>query len=55
MLLSRSLFPLVVLGAIFSIGSLIMALHGMPVPNATGKLWSLAFQLMLALWVRLDR
>jgi hypothetical protein len=55
MLLSRSLFPLVVLGAIFSIGSLIMALHGMPVPNATGKLWSLAFQLMLAFWIHFDR
>ncbi len=44
-----------VLAAIFSVGSSIIALHGMPVPNDTGKLWSLAFQLILAFWVRVDR
>lgn len=55
MFLSRSLTPLIMLSAIFSVGSIILALHGVPVANATGKLWSLAFQLMLASWVRVDR
>jgi hypothetical protein len=55
MFLSRSLVPLVVLTAIFTIGSSIIALHGMPVPIESGKLWSLAFQLILACWVHVDR
>jgi hypothetical protein len=55
MFLSRSLVPLVVLTAIFSVGSSVIALHGMPVPRETGIFQSLAFQLILACWVRVDR
>lgn len=55
MFLSRSLVLLVVLTAIFSVGSSVIAWHGMPVPRETGMLWSLAFQLILACWVRIDR
>jgi hypothetical protein len=55
MFLSRSLVSLVVLTAIFSVGSSLIALHGMPERRETGMLWSLAFQLILACWVRVDR
>jgi hypothetical protein len=55
MFLSRSLVPLVVLTAILSVGSSLVALHGMPVPRETGILQSLGFQLILAFWARIDR
>ncbi len=55
MILSRSLFPLVLLTAILSVGSSVIALHGMPVPKETEILQSLAFQFILVCWVRVDR
>ena len=55
MILSRSLVPLVVLTAIYSIGSSFVAFHGVSVTRETGIFWSLTFQLMLALWTHVDR
>ena len=55
MSLWRSLVPLIALTAIFSVGSFVLAFHGIAVPRETEKLWSYSFQLMLAFWVHFDR
>jgi hypothetical protein len=55
MFLSRSLIPLVLLTVIFSVGSSVLAFHGVAVPRGTGMLWSFTFQLILAFWVHFDR
>lgn len=46
---------MIVLAAIFSVGSAVIASHGLPVRRETEMLWSLAFQLILACWIRVDR
>jgi hypothetical protein len=52
----RLLLFLLVLTAIYSIGLSVLAFHGYPVrPKSTALLWSLAFPMLLAIWVRMDR
>ena len=52
----RLLLLLFILTAIYAIGLSILAFHGSPDrAEATALLWSLEFQTLLAVWVRMDR
>jgi hypothetical protein len=52
----RLLLPLVILTAIYAIGLSVLASHGHAAhPEATALLWSFEFQVLLAIWVRMDR
>lgn len=52
----RLLLLLVTLTAIYTIGLSVLASHGLAArPEATAVLWALEFQVLLAIWVRMDR
>jgi hypothetical protein len=52
----RLLLVLVILMAIYAIGLWVLASHGLAArPEATAVLWALEFQMLLAIWVRMDR
>ena len=52
----RLLLLLVILTTIYAIGLSVLASHGYATrPETTAFLWSLEFQLLLAMWVRIDR
>jgi hypothetical protein len=52
----RLLLLLVILTAIYAIGLSVLASRGHAArPEATALLWSFEFQVLLAIWVRMDR
>ena len=52
----RLLLLLVILTAIYVIGLSVLASHGLTArPETTAVLWALEFQVLLAIWVRMDR
>jgi hypothetical protein len=46
---------LVTLTAIFAVGLSVLGVHGLGASGPTELLWTFAFRLMLAWWVRVDR
>jgi len=51
----QCLIPLVVLTAIFSVGSSLVTVHSLGTPGPAELLWTFEFRLVLAWWVRIDR
>ena len=52
----RILLLLFILTAIYATGLSVLASHGYATrPEATALLWSFEFQILLAIWVRMDR
>jgi hypothetical protein len=51
----QCLVPLLVLSVIFTVGRSFIAIHKAGAPGSSYLLWRLEFQLILALWVHVDR
>jgi hypothetical protein len=52
---SKSLFPLVTLTFIYSVGLAVLASRGVSAPQGSNLFWKLAFALFMVRWATIDR